>query len=108
MLRFAEKPSAEQARELIRAGALWNTFILASSVRALLGLFEGQFAATAKAMRQALELAQSELIGCVALELLYAELESRDFSCDVLEHHEHILQVLRMPSCGWTDFGTPK
>jgi mannose-1-phosphate guanylyltransferase len=108
VLRFAEKPSAEQARELIRAGALWNTFIFAGSVQALLGLFEGQFAATAKAMRQALELSQSERNGCVALQRLYADLESRDFSRDVLEHHEHLLRVLRMPSCGWTDLGTPK
>jgi mannose-1-phosphate guanylyltransferase len=108
VLRFAEKPSAEQALELIRAGALWNTFIFAGSVQALLGLFEGQFAATAKAMRQALELSQSERNGCVALQRLYADLESRDFSRDVLEHHEHLLRVLRMPSCGWTDLGTPK
>ena len=108
VLRFAEKPSAEQARELIRTGALWNTFIFAGSVRALLGLFEGPFAATVKAMRQALDLAQSERIGPAALELLYAELESRDFSRDVLERHEHLLQVLRMPGCGWTDLGTPK
>ena len=108
VLRFAEKPSAEQALELIRAGALWNMFIFAGSVQALLGLFDGQFAATTKAMRQALDLAQSESIGSVALELLYAELESRDFSRDVLEQHEHLLQVVRMPGCGWTDLGTPK
>jgi hypothetical protein len=33
---------------------------------ALLGLFDGQFAATTKAMRHALELAQSETIGSAA------------------------------------------
>jgi mannose-1-phosphate guanylyltransferase len=108
VVRFAENPTTEKARALIREGALWNTFILTGSVRALLNLFEGHFLSTIKAMRDALDLAQSELGGPVALELLYADLESHDFSRDVLERHEQVLQVLRVPSCGWTDLGTPK
>jgi mannose-1-phosphate guanylyltransferase len=108
VVRFAEKPSADKARDLISEGALWNTFILAGSVRALLSLFEGHFEATMNAMRRALDLAQNERVGQVALELLYADLESCDFSRDVLEGHEPMLQVLRVPSCGWTDLGTPK
>jgi mannose-1-phosphate guanylyltransferase len=108
VLRFAEKPTPERARELIREGALWNTFIFAGTVRALLNLFEGHFAATIKDMRRVLDLAQSELAGPVALGALYADLESQDFSRDVLERHEQMLQVLRVPSCGWTDLGTPK
>jgi mannose-1-phosphate guanylyltransferase len=87
---------------------LWNTFILAGSVRALLNLFEGHFMSTMTAMRRALDLAQSESVGRVALELLFADLESQDFSRDILERHEQMLQVLRVPSCGWTDLGTPK
>jgi hypothetical protein len=59
-------------------------------------------------MRQALELAQNGVIGPVVLGRLYADLESLDFSRDVLERHEQVLQVLRVPSCGWTDLGTPK
>jgi mannose-1-phosphate guanylyltransferase len=108
VVRFAEKPTAEKARELMREGALWNTFILAGTVRALLNLFEGKFVATMKAMRHALELPQSALIGPVAMELLYAGLDSYDFSRDVLERHEQNLQVLRVPNCGWTDLGTPR
>jgi mannose-1-phosphate guanylyltransferase len=108
VLRFAEKPTPDTARELIREGALWNTFIFAGTVRALLNLFEGRFAATITDMRRALDLAQSEPAGPVALGVLYADLESHDFSRDVLERHEQMLQVLRVPSCGWTDLGTPK
>jgi mannose-1-phosphate guanylyltransferase len=108
VLRFAEKPTSETAREMIREGALWNTFILAGAVRAFLSLFEGRFAATLRDMRRALELAQSQRLGPAALELLYADLEPHDFSRDVLERHEQILQVLRVPSCGWTDLGTPE
>jgi mannose-1-phosphate guanylyltransferase len=108
VLRFAEKPTLERARELIREGALWNTFIFAGTVRALLNLFEGHFAATIKDMRRVLDLAHSEAAAPVALGALYADLESQDFSRDVLERHEQMLQVLRVPSCGWTDLGTPK
>jgi mannose-1-phosphate guanylyltransferase len=108
VVRFAEKPTTEKARALISEGALWNTCIIAGSVRALLDLFEGHFVSTMSAMRHALDLAQSELVGSVALELLYADLESHDFSRDVLERHEQMLQVLRVPNCGWTDLGTPK
>jgi mannose-1-phosphate guanylyltransferase len=108
VLRFAEKPTPEAAREMITQGALWNTFILAGAVRAFLNLFEGRFAATIRDMRRALDLAESARLGPVALELLYADLESHDFSRDVLERHEQMLQVLRVPNCGWTDLGTPK
>jgi len=107
VLQFVEKPTLHRARELINEGALWNTFILAGTVRALLNLFEGRFAATIKDMRSALE-DGGATVGGGALELLYADLESSDFSRDVLERHEQVLQVLRMPSCGWTDLGTPK
>ncbi len=108
VVRFAEKPTMDNARALITEGALWNTFILAGSVRALLNLFEGRFASTMQDMRHALGLAQGMPGGPVALKVLYADLESHDFSRDVLERHEQMLQVLRVPSCGWTDLGTPK
>jgi mannose-1-phosphate guanylyltransferase len=108
VVRFVEKPTTALARDLIREGALWNTFIFAGSVRSLLNLFEGCFAPTMKDMRRALEPGTSELAGSVALELVYADLEPHDFSRDVLERHEQILQVLRVPNCGWTDLGTPK
>jgi mannose-1-phosphate guanylyltransferase len=108
VLQFAEKPTLQRARELIKKGALWNTFIFAGTVRALVNLFEGSFATTIKDMRRALGADENLFVGPSALELLYADLESRDFSRDVLEQHEQVLQVLRVPSCGWTDLGTPK
>ena len=108
VLRFVERPTTEKAGILLREGALWNTCILAGSLRALLNLFEGHWLSTVAAMRRALELAQNGVIGPAALEFLYANLDSLDFSRDVLERHEQLLQVLRVPSCGWTDLGTPR
>ena len=88
--------------------ALWNTFIFAGAVGALLRMFEGRFASTIASMRDVIELPECAFVGPVALERLYQDLEVADFSRDVLERHERMLQVLRVPTCGWTDLGTPK
>jgi mannose-1-phosphate guanylyltransferase len=106
--RFVEKPAMQIARQLINDGALWNTFIFAASVRALLSMFEGRFSPTITTMRDAIELTGSPEVGFAALELLYQDLEACDFSIEVLQRHEQMLQVLRVPACGWTDLGTPK
>jgi mannose-1-phosphate guanylyltransferase len=107
VLRFVEKPSIDIARSLISEGALWNTFIFAGSVRALLSIFEGRYTSTIRGMREAIALIKVPPVGSVGLELLYQELETLDFAKHVLERQEQRLQVLRVPSCGWTDLGTP-
>jgi mannose-1-phosphate guanylyltransferase len=107
VLRFVEKPSIDIARVLISEGALWNTFIFAGSVRALLSMFQGRYTSTIKSMRDAIALTAVAPVGSVGLELLYQDLGNSDFSKDVLECHDWMLQVLRVPPCGWTDLGTP-
>jgi mannose-1-phosphate guanylyltransferase len=98
VLRFTEKPTALRAQALLGQGALWNVFIVAGSARALLGMYGGSFAATMMSMR-ALEGS--------ALADMYEQLRSLDFSRDVLQGSEALLQVLPVPNCGWTDLGTP-
>ena len=99
VLRFIEKPTQAQARALVEQGALWNIFIMAASVRALLGLFDGRYAPTIAAMR---DLNESRVAS------LYEKLPVKDFSRDVLQGNESMLKVVSVPSCGWTDLGTPK
>jgi mannose-1-phosphate guanylyltransferase len=99
VLRFVEKPTAMQARALLDRGALWNAFIMAASVTALLDLFQARFATTMSVMR---ETRASDI------DALYAQLPSFDFSRDVLQGRETALKVLPVPHCGWTDLGTPK
>jgi mannose-1-phosphate guanylyltransferase len=99
VLRFIEKPSAARAKILLEQGALWNAFIIAGSVRALLGLFDTSFAATMAAMRG---------VEGAELERVYDHLQNVDFSRDVLQGNETVLQVLPVPHCGWTDLGTTK
>jgi mannose-1-phosphate guanylyltransferase len=108
VIRFVEKPTRDRARQLIDDGALWNTFIFAGTVRALLTMFEGRFAATAARMRDAIALIDSMAGGDMALTSLYQGLDISDFSKDVLERQERMLQVMRIPPCGWTDLGTPQ
>jgi mannose-1-phosphate guanylyltransferase len=99
VLRFIEKPSASRAKILLEQGALWNAFIMAGSVKTLLGLFDPSFATTMAAMRGAQG---------ADLEHVYDHLHNVDFSRDVLQGNESVLQVLPVPQCGWTDLGTTK
>jgi mannose-1-phosphate guanylyltransferase len=99
VLSFVEKPNEKRARLLLEQGALWNVFIMAASVRTLLGLFDSSYAATIAGMRG---------FEGATLDSVYRRLRTLDFSKDVLEGNESILKVLTVPHCGWTDLGTPE
>jgi len=103
---FTEKPAPDYAEELISLGALWNLFILVGTVGALLDLFEEDYALYVIGMRAALKRRTSGELH--ALEAYYENLSPIDFSRDVLEVQASRLQVVRVPSCGWTDLGTPR
>jgi mannose-1-phosphate guanylyltransferase len=106
VVRFVEKPSQARAKALIDQGALWNAFIVAGSIWAFLRLFDGSFSSTAIAISRLAE-HRIEVEGTL-FDQLYERLPSVDFSRDVLEGHESMLQVLHVPRCGWTDLGTPQ
>ena len=106
VLQFVEKPSVARAKALIDQGALWNAFIVAGSVWALLRLFDGSFSSTIVAISHMADHG-IELEGAL-FDQLYERLPSIDFSHGVLEGHEATLQVLAVPRCGWTDLGTPQ
>jgi mannose-1-phosphate guanylyltransferase len=100
--QFVEKPHQSRANALVEAGALWNVFIMAANVQALLGLYLRRFAETLIEMRAAVAR------GSDATTELYRCLPSADFSRDVLEGQEAVLRVVPVPDCGWTDLGTPQ
>ncbi len=105
--RFVEKPSAAIARALIERGAAWNSFIVAGSLGALLGLYQRRFASIVESMRGAIA-TDALRGGSEALTALYARLPEIDFSRHVLEGQEQCLRVLAAPACGWSDLGTPQ
>jgi len=106
VVQFVEKPTVARAMALIDQGALWNAFIIAGSVSALLRLFDSSFS---PAIALIGHMAERRLeVQAAGLEQLYERLPSVDFSHGVLQGREATLQVLPVPRCGWTDLGTPQ
>jgi mannose-1-phosphate guanylyltransferase len=106
LAEFVEKPSVSHARTLIERGALWNTFIMAASGRALLGLFDDHYAPAVSRMRQAIARRMTPH-DAPAFASWYETLCTRDFSRDVLQGQEPRVTVVRLGCCGWSDLGTP-
>jgi mannose-1-phosphate guanylyltransferase len=106
--RFVEKPDQAAAEQLIRAGALWNTFILAATGRALLDLFVPRYAFAVLEMQALVDRALSGTGNWAEMVSFYERLPSVDFSHDVLAARQYELQVLQVPVCGWRDLGTPR
>ncbi len=102
---FTEKPSKSFARELMSLGALWNLFIVAGSINALLELFVEEYADTVSQMRAAL---QADDAAPQSLNHFYDKIQPLDFCRDLLEVQANRLHVIRVAHCGWTDLGTPK
>ena len=105
--RFIEKPAPRTARELLRARALWNSFIFGAQGATLLGLLRRQLGASVEDMATALA-RDAQGAGGRALSELYEQLPAADFSRDVAQRAPHLLRVIRAPACGWSDLGTPR
>jgi mannose-1-phosphate guanylyltransferase len=103
---FVEKPPLTRASELVRAGALWNAFIIAADARALLALYERHCGDLLRRMREAVDRVANR--DGTALKVLYEELPDIDFCRDLLENTGQPLRVLAVPQCGWSDLGTPE
>ncbi len=106
--RFVEKPSAAVAQELIRRGALWNSFILTAAARTLLRLFERKIPDIVAGMRRALQRDRYTARGAAAVAAQYAGMHDLDFSRQIISDAETMLRVLTVPACGWSDLGTPR
>ena len=106
--RFVEKPVPADARELIKQGAVWNSFIIVASASALFAIHENRCREVVFAMRLAFSRDQESAGREHAMERLYETLPALDFSRDILPGQESRLRVLRVPQCGWSDLGTPK
>jgi mannose-1-phosphate guanylyltransferase len=100
--QFVEKPEPGIARELVAAGALWNSFIFAAWGPVLLELLSRRLGPTVDRMRAAQTQADAH-----ALTRLYAHLPDVDFST-LIAKCPHDLQVVTAPPCGWSDLGVPR
>lgn len=105
--RFIEKPPLAQTRELIRAGGLWNAFIVVTHARSLLELLRARIGNLVSAMEAAIAHERTHP-DADALGALYERLPMIDFSRDIVAGQESAFRVLAVPPCGWSDLGTPK
>lgn len=99
---FLEKPPDMRVREMVRDGALINSFILAARAHVLLALVGRVFPDILRAFQRL----SRKLEGGPDAQELYRGLPLMDLSRDVLQHATAFLSVLRVPPCGWTDLGT--
>ena len=98
--QFVEKPPEPVAQSLIARGALWNVFVLAARadvLAAFLSLSDPSLLSRVRAANRR---------GSNAIDALYRELPSIDFSRHLARDNASLLSVLPVPSCGWTDLGT--
>jgi mannose-1-phosphate guanylyltransferase len=105
---FVEKPAPSVATRLLGRGALWNSFIFAATARALLELFDRRLPGLVDRMQHALARDGFRAEAGAALGAEYAEMRSLDFSRHVLAGAKTELFVKRVPTCGWSDLGTPR
>lgn len=103
---FVEKPGPEMARKLMASGAMWNAFLVATTGRALLSLFE-RYLPEICAPLSSLAPAHPWIPGERRPIETFESLPTRDFSHDLLTKAAARLRVLRVAPCGWTDLGTP-
>jgi mannose-1-phosphate guanylyltransferase len=96
---FWEKPQLATARELMKRGGLWNTFVTVGHASAFLEL-----------LRSTIPDAMVKIADAVArddLDDAYLDLDSIDFSMAVLSREPHRLLVIPDAASGWTDLGDP-
>jgi mannose-1-phosphate guanylyltransferase len=97
--RFWEKPSLQQARELLRRGCLWNTFVTVGRAGTFVDLLRSQRPEVILSINKALE--ENEL------DAAYRLIPAVDLSSHVLAlHPDRLLAVPDMTS-GWVDLGSP-
>ncbi|MFO1078057.1 MAG: sugar phosphate nucleotidyltransferase [Planctomycetota bacterium] len=99
---FHEKPPAAAAAVLLRAGALWNSFLVVATARALIRLFRMRLPDLLDPLRAVLAHHDPALT-----QRFYDAVTEHDFCRHVLEGAETDLGLCVAPSCGWTDLGTP-
>ena len=111
---FREKPSLSEARKLLELGCLWNTMITAVNVKTLWQLGNQLFPSMMdkfEALRQVLLAIQAGWMGeeqeQVTLSRIYQDMESADFSRDLLQSVPERAVVLPLRGVDWSDWGQP-
>ena len=107
VVRFVEKPSASEVRELIARGCLWNSFVMTGRVDTFLDLI----ARTVSDLFHAFDTIR-EVLGTPAedaeLARVYASLPKISFARHVLARARGHLVTVRARGVEWSDWGSPR
>jgi len=97
---FCEKPPLFEARDLMRKGGLWNTFVAIGRAGAFLNLLAATHMAALTRVARA--------VAHRDLGSVYGEIDSIDLSRDVLSREPRSLLVMEDATSGWADLGHPE
>jgi len=105
VVAFEEKPERGRASRLMEEGGMWNGLLMAARAAGLIGLYERFLP---ELMPAVAEILRPPRAGSGARrEAAYERMPNRDVSRDLLTPAVAHLRVVRVPSCGWSDLGTP-
>ncbi len=103
---FIEKPIFPIASELLLRGDLWNSFVLVTKVRTLLGVISlalPEFYASFDRVKPAM----GTVFEAATVARLYRDLPTVNFSHEILTQFPERLAVLPVKGVSWTDLGEP-
>jgi mannose-1-phosphate guanylyltransferase len=105
--QFWEKPDTELAAELLRAGCMWNSFVIVARASTLIGLISLAMPALCASFSKI-----RDLLGTAressSLEKLYDRIPTTSLSNEVLERYPINLSVLPVRGVEWSDLGEPQ
>jgi len=104
--RFWEKPSYQTARDLMKKGCLWNSFVMVGRVETFLDMFRKHLPDLYRTFEPYLQLTAEADEGPM-IRSIYPRINEANFSSDVLEKASDQLLVLRAGRLGWSDWGEP-
>jgi mannose-1-phosphate guanylyltransferase len=105
--RFWEKPSPRTADDLLERGCVWNTFVMIGRAQAFLDMIQ---TSAPEILREFAGLVEGDPgnSDSAALEAVYEELTTTDFSSSVLSSNPEKLGVWCLGDVGWSDLGDPR
>ena len=105
--RFWEKPNKILAQALLLRGCLWNTFVMVASAHTLLEVIESAIPDLYRLFAGIIAHSGSNA-ATAAIEDLYGQLTTINFSNQVLALKPQRLTVLKVTGIRWNDLGEPK
>ena len=107
VLKFLEKPTAQQADDALSNNALWNTMVMAAKVETLWELGQQCFPELMERFER-LGRAIGTSKEAQVLEAIYQTMPAKNFSSDLLQQVPDRVAVTELTNALWSDWGRPE